>query len=198
MACSASAGGPRLARVPNASSHAQALAVRGVRAVDLRPALLTARHYGNTYYQHDTHWTGRGALAAFNAIATALGRPSWRLDPATALGPEVPRIGGDLARMLGVAKESVELDQPLALPLGDYHPISALSQLGEVDAVYLGSAQMSPTFTVAILGDSFTQGYFAPMILSNGSGVVWSTISFATSIGTCSMSIDPMKSVHAD
>jgi alginate O-acetyltransferase complex protein AlgJ len=151
----------------------KALAVRRVRAVDLRPALLAARHHGNTYYQHDTHWTGRGALAAFNAIATALGRPSWRLDPATALGPERPRFGGDLARMLRVEKESVELDQPLALPLGDYHPISAVNGPGGLDAVYLGSAQMSPASTVMILGDSFTQGYFAPMILANGSGVVW-------------------------
>lgn len=151
----------------------KALAARGVRAIDLRPAVFAARRHGNTYYQHDTHWTGRGALAAFNALAIALGRPGWRLDPATALGPETSRVGGDLARMLGVEKESIELEQPLALPLGNYRPVSAVSSHGELDAVYLGSAEMSPRSTVMVLGDSFTQGYFAPMILANGSRVVW-------------------------
>ena len=29
---------------------------------------------------HDTHWTDRGALAAFNAIVEADGHPDWRLD----------------------------------------------------------------------------------------------------------------------
>ncbi len=35
---------------------------------------------------HDTHWTYRGAMAAFNAIVEADGHPDWRLDPESALG----------------------------------------------------------------------------------------------------------------
>ena len=63
----------------------QDLAKRGVKAIDLRPALSAARSGGNVYLMHDTHWTDRGALAAFNAIVEADGRPDWRLDPKTAL-----------------------------------------------------------------------------------------------------------------
>ncbi len=77
------------------------LAERGVRAVDLRPSLKKTRSDGSVYYMYDTHWTPRGGLAAFDAIVEADGRPDWRIDPTSALGPPQPH-SGDLARMLGV------------------------------------------------------------------------------------------------
>ena len=92
------------------------LAARGVLAIDLRPVLMTAEAQGKAYYQHDTHWTPRGALAAFNAIAQADGHPDWVLDPARVLGPPTPVRGGDLARMLGVEADVSETVQPMALP----------------------------------------------------------------------------------
>ena len=52
------------------------LAAHGVPAVDLRPAVEAARSGGPVYYKHDLHWTARGALAAFNAIVEADGRPT--------------------------------------------------------------------------------------------------------------------------
>ena len=79
------------------------LAAHGVAAVDLRPAMQRARAEGPAYFRHDSHWTARGALAAFDAIVEADGRAGWRLDPRSALSPPTVRRGGDLARMLGVA-----------------------------------------------------------------------------------------------
>lgn len=44
----------------------------GIATLDLRPALLAAKPQGKIYFHHDTHWTLRGALAAYNAIVAAL------------------------------------------------------------------------------------------------------------------------------
>ena len=57
------------------------LAAKGVPAVDLRPVLKTARPGGSLFYMHDTHWSFRGALVAYNAIVEAELHPDWRLDP---------------------------------------------------------------------------------------------------------------------
>src|SRR6185437_10850488 len=73
------------------------LAERGVKAVDLRPALKAARSQGKVYLRHDSHWTPRGAIAGYNAVIEADGHPDWRVDPATALGPPTLVKGGDLA-----------------------------------------------------------------------------------------------------
>ncbi len=75
---------------------------RRIETVDLRPPILAARAQGEVFYRHDTHWTFRGAIAAFNAVAEADGHPDWRIDAEFALGPPVARAGGDLARILGV------------------------------------------------------------------------------------------------
>jgi alginate O-acetyltransferase complex protein AlgJ len=40
----------------------------GVTAVDLRPALIAAKPGGSIYYHHDTHWTPKGALIAYNTL----------------------------------------------------------------------------------------------------------------------------------
>ena len=52
------------------------LAARRVKTVDLRPVMAKARAEGAAYYRHDTHWTAFGALAAFNAVVEADGRPT--------------------------------------------------------------------------------------------------------------------------
>ena len=88
---------------------------RNITAVDLRPVLREARVHGDTYLRHDTHWNARGAVAAFNAIAAEAGLAGWRLDAATAIGPEIELQGGDLARMFGVAAYVSEVDRPLKL-----------------------------------------------------------------------------------
>ena len=60
------------------------LAARDVKAIDLRPALMAARKEGRVYRMNDSHWTERGALAAFNAVVEADGHP------ATPIGGSIP------------------------------------------------------------------------------------------------------------
>jgi hypothetical protein len=130
----------------------EGLAAKGVRAVDLRPVLAAARAQGDAYYRHDSHWSVRGALAAFNAVAEAAGHP---------------RKGGDLARLLGeqdaVSEEAEELKWPqgektllTADPYGDFQQTSG-----------------HPGPTILILGDSFTGAHFETILLHRVGRVVW-------------------------
>ena len=141
------------------------LAARGVRTVDLRPTLEAARSAGPVFYMHDSHWTPRGALAAFNAVVEADGRADWRLDPKSALGPPEELEGGDLARMLG--EEATETAEDLTLP-------SARTELLTKDPVGdFAGASDSPGPTIMIFGDSFTRDYLPRMALRHAGRVVW-------------------------
>ena len=145
-----------------------ALAGRNVMAVDLRPAVAAARPEGDVFYRHDTHWTGRGALAAFNAIVEADGHPDWRLEAEKALGSPSVRKGGDLIRMLGADENATEMVQDLNLPADARQEI--LSQ-GKLQDYLLVSAAAGPT--VIVLGDSFTASYFPPMLSRHVARAVW-------------------------
>ena len=90
------------------------LAARGIKTVDLRPVMENARADREAYLMHDTHWTARSAVLAFNAVAEADGRPDWRLDPQSSIGPPAERKGGDVARIIGVEDE-VRMIIPLHL-----------------------------------------------------------------------------------
>jgi hypothetical protein len=145
------------------------LAARGVKAIDLRPALNALRERGEeVYLMNDAHWTPRGAITGFNAVVEADGRPDWRIDPATAIGPLERRKGGDIARILGVQDEVSEMAESFVLPLrGKDH---ALSDAVMPDHV-VTTGMDGPT--VLVIGDSFTAGYF-PMMLSQHVGrAVW-------------------------
>jgi alginate O-acetyltransferase complex protein AlgJ len=142
---------------------------RGVKAVDLRPALLKiARSQGHAYLRYDTHWTPRGAIAGFNAVVEADGHPNWRIDPATALGPPTLRKNGDLTRILGEQDKVTEMAKSFTLPWrGADQPISH-----EVmpDHVF---ATGKPGPTVMVIGDSFTHSYFTLMLSQHLERVVW-------------------------
>lgn len=144
------------------------LADRGVKALDLRPALVAARSEGNVYLMHDTHWTDRGALAAFNAIVEADGHPDWRLAPAAALAPATIRKGGDLARMLGVEDGATERVEKQRLP--EKAKPEFLSDGATPDLV-LATGEPGPT--ILILGDSFTNANFPSMLSQHAGRVVW-------------------------
>ena len=144
------------------------LAASGVAAVDLRPALRAAKAEGRLYRKHDTHWTPRGALVAFNAIAQADLHADWKLDPASVLGPPATIVGGDLARMVGTDADVTEQDQPMVLPLGKH----ATFDPHDPFATFVQTSDRTGP-TIMIIGDSFTENYFAPFLLQHTGRVVW-------------------------
>ena len=143
------------------------LAADGVKTVDLRPVMTRARAEGPAYYLHDSHWTARGALAAYNAIVEADGRPDWRLDPGAALTPLSERKGGDLARLLGVQDNVTEEVEELALPSGSRELMTA-DPYGDY-VLTLGK----PGPTIMIFGDLFTAGYFAQFLVQHAGRMIW-------------------------
>jgi hypothetical protein len=147
--------------------YLEGLAARGVKAVDLRPVMLEARAQGPAYFRHDTHWTARGALAAYNAIVEADGHADWRLDPRSALTPPFAFKGGDLARMLGVQDSVTEEIEELKVPPGTKELLTP-NPFGDYVQTSGG-----PGATIMILGDSFTGAHFAPMLLQHVGRVVW-------------------------
>ena len=119
-----------------------------MKAVDLRPALKAARSQGAVYLRYDSHWTPRGAIAGYNAVIEADGRPDWRVDPATALGPPAIRKGGDVARIAGVQDEVTEMVEGMTLSAkGADEPISEDVMPDHVIATGV------PGKTIMVIGD---------------------------------------------
>jgi alginate O-acetyltransferase complex protein AlgJ len=146
------------------------LAVRGIKAVDLRPVVWTARSKGPAYSLYDTHWTPRGAIAGFDAIVEADGHPEWRIDANTSLVPWT-RPGGDLAGMIGVGDDVAEPSEQL-VPPKDFPAGSRVDLTGGPFPTYVMTSGR-PGETVMIVGDSFTMGYMAPMLLKHVGRVIW-------------------------
>jgi|HubBroStandDraft_2_1064218.scaffolds.fasta_scaffold91693_2 alginate O-acetyltransferase complex protein AlgJ len=141
----------------------------GVKTVDLRPVMTALRAQGEeAYLLYDAHWTPRGALAGFNAVVEADGRPEWRLDPATAMGPLEELRGGDVARILGVQDDVREKTRALAL-----------SQEGTDEVLSAGImadhmvTTPHPGPTILVIGDSFTQSYFPLMLSQHAGRAIW-------------------------
>ncbi len=145
----------------------EGLAAKGVKSVDLRPVMEKARASGPVYFRHDTHWTPRGALVAYNAVVEADRHPDWRLDPGTALAPPSARRGGDLARLLGVEDNVTEAAEELALPAGDKQLLTS-DPYGD----YLQTSGR-PGPTIMIIGNSFAGAHLEPMLLQHVGRVVW-------------------------
>ena len=143
------------------------LATLGVPTVDLRPAMRAARAQGAAYFMHDSHWTALGALAGFNAIVEADSRPNWRLDPKSALGPLTTRKGGDLARLLGAEDHVTERSEDLTLPSGTKKLLTS-DPFGD-----FVETSDRPGPTIMVIGDLFTGGYFAQMLLQHAGRVIW-------------------------
>ena len=142
------------------------LAAKGVKAIDLRPAERQARSHGAAFFMHDTHWTPRGALAAFNTIVEADERPDWRLDPKSALSEPRSHNGGDLARMLGV-EDLTERAEDLTPPPAQKALLSA-NPLSD----YVATSN-KPGPTIMLFGDSFTGGMFDRMLLPHAGRLIW-------------------------
>ena len=139
------------------------LAAKGVPAVDLRPVLKIARPGGSLFYMHDTHWSFRGALVAYNAIVEADSHPDWRLDPNSALAPAV-RKGGDMAKILGLADKISEHTENLTFPGGRKVPLPDNDFIETFD---------KPGPKILILGDSLTLDFFPPLLLQHVGSAIW-------------------------
>ena len=80
--------------------------VKPVQFIDLRPALLAAKHASpqDIYFKTDTHWNDLGAGLAFQAFALEVGKvvPAlrWPSQPVYNVTQVKPKEGGDLARFL--------------------------------------------------------------------------------------------------
>jgi hypothetical protein len=145
------------------------LGARGVKAIDLRPAMRAVRSDGEeAYLMYDAHWTPRAAIAGFNAVVEADGRPDWRIDPATALGPREIRKGGDVARVLGVQDDVSEQTDSFALMQEGTD--QAISQ-GVMPDHVVTTGRPGPT--VLVIGDSFTAGYFPVMLSQHVGRAIW-------------------------
>lgn len=150
------------------------LALSGITGIDLRPALLSARESGETYFRYDTHWNTRGALAAFNATVQAAGHRDWRLDPSVALGPTQPRDAGDLAAFIGMAGrliEPVDTHDFTARKTTLSNPASSPSDGAVPPAFLLESNVAGPT--IMVIGDSFTGGSFVAFLVRRAHRVIW-------------------------
>jgi alginate O-acetyltransferase complex protein AlgJ len=143
------------------------LAARGVLAVDPRPARRDALAGGKVYRVHDTHWTPRGALTAFNVVAEAGSHSDWRLNIGSVLDKPIDVNGGELSRLLGIVDVVSEPVEPLTLLHGRHEVLSAGSP-----PTFLETNDR-PGPTIVIIGDSFTDSYFPPMLLRNAGRVVW-------------------------
>jgi alginate O-acetyltransferase complex protein AlgJ len=144
------------------------LAARGIKAIDLRPILWGVRsEKAPAFALYSTHWTPRAAIASFNAIVEADGRPEWLIEADAALAPLSQRQGGDLARMIGVNDDVAEPIQELALP-----PVSKVELTAGSRGSYVATSDR-PGETIMVVGDSFTEHLLAPMLLNHVGRVVW-------------------------
>jgi hypothetical protein len=90
-----------------------AVAGTGV-AVDLRPAIETAKARERVYHLTDSHWNARGALVAYQEIVAAVRAQDPAVPPAwkrSDFEPAERQTGGlDLARMIGLNRSLLETD----------------------------------------------------------------------------------------
>jgi alginate O-acetyltransferase complex protein AlgJ len=153
------------------------LGALGVKAIDLRPALVAARGDGETYLVNDLHWNVRGAIAGFNAVVEGDGHPDWRIDPATAIGPLATRQGGDIATLLGVEDSVSEKTESLTLPTTGETVNLSNGPEGRIGAARDMTDHMivsgKPGPTILVIGDSFTTGYFPQFLAPRVRRAIW-------------------------
>jgi alginate O-acetyltransferase complex protein AlgJ len=145
----------------------------GAPALDLRPALIAAKPQGRLYHMTDSHWTPRGALAGYDAIAAALGHADWVLPAQRSAWPTVSLSDGDLLRLARQEPrpETVAVHDWIHLPPGARQaPIEGLTaRMGRPFVVETDHA--GPT--VLVVGDSFTIDSLPPLFARFAGKVAW-------------------------
>jgi alginate O-acetyltransferase complex protein AlgJ len=151
----------------------KALTARGVPALDLRPALLAANTVYPTYRRTDTHWNKFGALIAYDAVVSALGKPDWTIDPARVVKGFEPVPGGDLARLLAVSRDVSDEDAVIDLSAYGPRPPQAV----RIETQFEDGGDLVETGrdgpTVVVIGDSFTRIYWQDYFALHAGRYVW-------------------------
>ncbi len=156
------------------------LAIRELRnhhiaTVDLKAAFAATPDADHLYRHADTHWRWNAALTAFNLAMRAIGRANWSIDPAKALSPPTPVRGGDLSMMLGLQDELPDYDYGWRLSASHraWRPID-LFRAPPYGGVFFPYAfeQASGSERVLVLGDSYTDMFWQPMLQETGAARV--------------------------
>src|SRR5262249_20363510 len=149
----------------------RALGLRGVDAVDLRLPLLAAGP--PVYRRTDTHWNKYGALIGYNAVVSALGKNDWIIDPARVLRGFVPVSGGDLARLLALAKDLPDEAAEMDLASCGARPV----EVSPFETQFEGGGDLIEPRrdgpTVLAIGDSFTRGFWQDYFALHARRYVW-------------------------
>jgi hypothetical protein len=145
----------------------------GVQTVDLRSPLLAAKGAGRLYRQTDSHWTTQGAIVGYNAVVRALGRPDWSARPDAMPWRRQVLLDGDLPRQAGLPPqpEDVKIYQPFeasAAPPRHAIPGVAYKERPPYRLVARGDGP-----SVVVIGDSFTETFFAPLMRDKAGSYVW-------------------------
>lgn len=145
----------------------------GARAVDLRPVLRAGRAQHLMYRLTDTHWTERGAMIAFNALAQDLGRGDWTIDIAALAWTTTTVTTGDLPGIAGrdPVPERIEATADLELPAGmNETALPGVKANAFAAPVAIEAPGDGPT--VVIIGDSFSR-FFVKYLARRVRRVVW-------------------------
>jgi hypothetical protein len=154
---------------------------RGIATIDLKAALTARPDADELYRTTDGHWRWSGALVAFNLAMNAIGHGEWSLDPATSLSPVTVR-GGDLARLIGLQDYLSDQDYVVRGVPGGWTATDVI-QTAPFMGVFIPFAyERAPSgVRILVLGDSFTQGYWDPMLQFTGAARVgWMHHGFCT------------------
>ncbi len=137
-----------------------------VTVVDVRPALAAFDRVAPAYFRADSHWTPRGALAAFEAIAAAMRREGIAIAAIADDEMNQERVPwrGDLLGFIGLVSahdEDIDIPRPRRLPPPtDGNP----EFFAEICRLPRGAADLPANCvqrgtggpTIAVLGDSFS------------------------------------------
>ena len=149
-----------------------ALRAHGVNVVDMRAPLRQGRMAGSMYFLHDTHWTPRGSIIGFNSVAEAAGHPDWKLDVDASLLKPIPRLGGDLAQMIGVEEDVTEAIQNISLAANPEFVVQRAPSDWPWAPAFSEAGRRSGE-TLLVIGNSFTQSYFPPLLIDHVGRLVW-------------------------
>jgi hypothetical protein len=148
----------------------QAVRGCGVDPLDLRPVMRAAKPTAELYQRRDSHWTERGALVAYDAIASRLGEP-WSLDPKALPWSVAVKTDPDLERLAGLVGGPGERLE--ALP----QPPQTADAVGDLPhGVYPPAFQTlppQPRARILVIGDSYASDYLPPLFWQAGVAMAW-------------------------